>query len=137
MSSTPKVLFGFHAVGVRLKTAPASVIEIYYEPTRRDARLRLFLERVKEAGVRLIEADALRIANHTNFLDFLVSVHPLVNRIALNLGVMQAVFLDGNKSVFESLELFYFLRHHLHFDGIAANTRKTIVQHWIATKIEG
>ena len=62
MSSTPKVLFGFHAVGVRLKTAPASVIEIYYEPTRRDARMRQFLERVKEAGVRLIEADALRIA---------------------------------------------------------------------------
>ena len=62
MSSPPKVLFGFHAVGVRLKTAPASVIEIYYEPTRRDARMRQFLERVKEAGVRLIEADALRIA---------------------------------------------------------------------------
>ena len=62
MSSTPKVLFGFHAVGVRLKTSPASVVEIYYEPTRRDARMRQFLERVKEAGVRLIEADALRIA---------------------------------------------------------------------------
>ena len=62
MSSTPKVLFGFHAVGVRLKTSPASVIEIYYEPTRRDARMRQFLERVKDAGVRLIEADALRIA---------------------------------------------------------------------------
>lgn len=62
MSSTPKVLFGFHAVGVRLKTAPATVMEIYYEPTRRDARMRQFLDRVKEVGVRLIEADALRIA---------------------------------------------------------------------------
>ena len=62
MSSTPKVLFGFHAVGVRLKTAPTTVMEIYYEPTRRDARMRQFLDRVKEAGVRLIEADALRIA---------------------------------------------------------------------------
>lgn len=60
--SAPKVLFGFHAVGVRLKTAPQSIIEIYYEPTRRDQRMRQFLERVKEAGVRLIEADALRIA---------------------------------------------------------------------------
>jgi hypothetical protein len=29
--SSPKVLFGFHAVGVRLKTAPQSIIEIYYE----------------------------------------------------------------------------------------------------------
>ena len=62
MSSTPKVLFGFHAVGVRLKTAPQSIIEIYYEPTRRDARMRQFLERAKEAGARLIEADGLRLS---------------------------------------------------------------------------
>src|SRR5512139_2633568 len=60
--SSPKVLFGFHAVGVRLKTAPQSIIEIYFEPTRRDARMRQFLERAKEAGVRLIEADGLRLA---------------------------------------------------------------------------
>ena len=43
--SSPKVLFGFHAVGVRLKTAPASIIEVLYESTRRDARMRQFLER--------------------------------------------------------------------------------------------
>ncbi len=68
MSSAPKapsatkVLFGFHAVGVRLKTAPQSIVEVVFEGTRRDARMRQFLERAKEAGVRLIEADALRIA---------------------------------------------------------------------------
>jgi 23S rRNA (guanosine2251-2'-O)-methyltransferase len=60
--SSPKVLFGFHAVGVRLKTAPQSIIEIYYEATRRDARMRQFLERANEAGARLIEADNLRLA---------------------------------------------------------------------------
>jgi len=60
--SSPKVLFGFHAVGVRLKTAPQSIVEIYYEPTRRDARMRQFLERVAESGVRLIEADGMRLA---------------------------------------------------------------------------
>ena len=60
--SSPKVLFGFHAVGVRLKTAPQSIIEIYYEPTRRDQRMRQFLERAREAGVRLIEADGLRLS---------------------------------------------------------------------------
>ena len=60
--SAPKVLFGFHAVGVRLKTAPQSVLEIYYEPTRRDARMRQFLERARESGVRLIEADGLRLS---------------------------------------------------------------------------
>ena len=60
--SSPKVLFGFHAVGVRLKTAPKSIIEIYYEPTRRDARMRQFLEKANEAGARLIEGDSLRLA---------------------------------------------------------------------------
>ena len=60
--SSPKVLFGFHAVGVRLKTAPKSIVEIYFEPTRRDARMRGFLEKANEAGVRLIEADGLRLA---------------------------------------------------------------------------
>ena len=62
MSSSPKVLYGFHAVGVRLKTAPTSVIEIYFEATRRDARMRQFIERAKEAQVRLIEADGLRLS---------------------------------------------------------------------------
>jgi 23S rRNA (guanosine2251-2'-O)-methyltransferase len=60
--SSPKVLFGFHAVGVRLKTAPQSIVEIYYEPTRRDARMRQFLDKVAECGVRLIEADGMRLA---------------------------------------------------------------------------
>ncbi len=57
-----KVLFGFHAVSVRLKTAPQSVVEILHDPSRRDARMRQFVERAKEAGVRLVEADSLRIA---------------------------------------------------------------------------
>jgi len=57
-----KVLFGFHAVGVRLRTTPRSIVEIYFEPTRRDARMRGFLEKAKEAGVRLVESDGLRLA---------------------------------------------------------------------------
>ena len=62
MSATPKVLFGFHAVGVRLKTAPASIVELYVDPTRRDARMKQFLARAADAGVRVIEADAPRLA---------------------------------------------------------------------------
>jgi 23S rRNA (guanosine2251-2'-O)-methyltransferase len=62
MSSVPKVLFGFHAVGVRVKTAPQSVIEIYFDPTRRDARMRQFIDRANEGGIRLIEADGPRLA---------------------------------------------------------------------------
>ena len=60
--SSPKVLFGFHAVGVRLKTAPKSIVEIYFDPSRRDARMRQFVDKVNEAGVRLIEADGMRLA---------------------------------------------------------------------------
>ncbi len=60
--SSPKVLFGFHAVSVRMKTAPKSIIEVLYESSRRDARMRQFIDRAKEAGVRLIEADSERVA---------------------------------------------------------------------------
>ncbi|MBS0301394.1 MAG: 23S rRNA (guanosine(2251)-2'-O)-methyltransferase RlmB [Proteobacteria bacterium] len=60
--SAPKVLFGFHAVGVRLKTSPASIVELYVDATRRDARMKQFLARASEAGVRVIEADAARLA---------------------------------------------------------------------------
>ena len=57
-----KVLFGFHAVGVRLKIAPQSVHEILIDATRRDARMRDFVNKSKEFGIKLIEADALRLA---------------------------------------------------------------------------
>ena len=60
--SSPKVLFGFHAVGVRLRTAPGSILEIYVDASRKDARMRQFLQKVQEAGLRTIEADGLRLA---------------------------------------------------------------------------
>ncbi|MCC2634146.1 23S rRNA (guanosine(2251)-2'-O)-methyltransferase RlmB [Ramlibacter sp.] len=60
--SAPKVLFGFHAVGVRLRTAPASIIELYVDASRRDARMRQFLQKAQEANVKTIEADGLRLS---------------------------------------------------------------------------
>lgn len=62
MSTRFQTLYGFHAIGVRLRAAPASLREIYADPTRRDARMRQFLARVAEAGLRVIEADAMRLA---------------------------------------------------------------------------
>jgi 23S rRNA (guanosine2251-2'-O)-methyltransferase len=59
---THKVLFGFHAVTVRLKTAPGSVTEVHVDATRRDARMRQFVERVQAAGVKLIDSDDARLA---------------------------------------------------------------------------
>ncbi len=56
-----KMIFGFHAVGVRIKVAPTSVIEVFVDPSRRDARMRQFVDRAKEAGVRLIDADGARL----------------------------------------------------------------------------
>ncbi|MDE2146634.1 MAG: 23S rRNA (guanosine(2251)-2'-O)-methyltransferase RlmB [Burkholderiales bacterium] len=56
-----QVLFGFHAVTVRLKTAPASVAEIHVDATRRDARMRQFVQRAQDAGARLVESDGARL----------------------------------------------------------------------------
>lgn len=60
--SSSQLLFGFHAVGVRIKTAPASVLEVYIDASRRDARMKQFVARVEESGLRLIEADGLRLS---------------------------------------------------------------------------
>jgi 23S rRNA (guanosine2251-2'-O)-methyltransferase len=57
-----KVLFGFHAVTVRLKTAPQSITEIHVDASRRDARMRQFVQRVHDAGAKLVETDAERLA---------------------------------------------------------------------------
>jgi 23S rRNA (guanosine2251-2'-O)-methyltransferase len=60
--SSPKVLYGFHAVGVRIRTAPQSIQELYVDTARKDARMRQFVQRAQEAGLRILEADGLRLA---------------------------------------------------------------------------
>ena len=59
---TQKILFGFHAVGVRLKTAPSSVLEVHVDTTRRDQRMRTLVERAQAANVRLVDSDETRLA---------------------------------------------------------------------------
>jgi len=56
-----KVLFGFHAVTVRLKTAPESIQELHVDSTRRDARMRQFVERAQAAGAKLVDSDGARL----------------------------------------------------------------------------
>jgi 23S rRNA (guanosine2251-2'-O)-methyltransferase len=56
-----RVLFGFHAVTVRLKTAPTSVLEVHVDPMRRDQRMRQLVARAASAGVRVVESDAARL----------------------------------------------------------------------------
>ena len=62
MASSSKNLFGFHAVGVRIKTAPKSVFEVFYDVQRRDARMRAFTDRARDSGIKLVESDGLRLA---------------------------------------------------------------------------
>ena len=56
-----QLLFGFHAVTVRLKTAPRSVLEMHVDPARRDQRMRPFVERATATGARLVESDDARL----------------------------------------------------------------------------
>lgn len=56
-----QVLYGFHAVTVRLKTAPQSIVEVHLDAARRDARMRQFAERLAEAGVKRIDSDDARL----------------------------------------------------------------------------
>ena len=56
-----KILFGFHAVAVRLKTAPQSIVDIHVDPSRRDQRMRQFVERATEAGAKLVDSDDTRL----------------------------------------------------------------------------
>ena len=56
-----QLLFGFHAVTVRLKTAPRSVLEVHVDPSRRDQRMRQFVERAVAAGARIVESDDARL----------------------------------------------------------------------------
>ena len=62
MASSSKNIFGFHAVGVRIKTAPQSVYEVFYDVQRRDARMRQFTDRARDSGIKLVESDGLRLA---------------------------------------------------------------------------
>ena len=47
---------------MRIKTAPKSVFEVFFDVSRRDARMRQFTDRAREAGIKLVESDGLRLA---------------------------------------------------------------------------
>lgn len=82
-----KVLFGFHAVTVRLKTAPSSISEIHVDGSRRDARMRQFVERAKEAGVKLVDSDderLSRIGGTTRHQGVVAKVSPLPQQHSLD-----------------------------------------------------
>ncbi|UXY14066.1 23S rRNA (guanosine(2251)-2'-O)-methyltransferase RlmB [Chitiniphilus purpureus] len=56
-----KTLHGFHAVGARLKRFPDSVLEIYLDPARQDARARELARLAAAHGVKLLHVDDKRL----------------------------------------------------------------------------
>jgi len=88
-----KVLFGFHAVTVRLKTAPESITEIHVDATRRDARMRQFVERAQAAGAKLVDSDdqrLIRLAGSPRHQGVVARVTPLAQTHSLD-DVLDAV----------------------------------------------
>ena len=99
-----RILFGFHAVTVRLKTAPASVLEIHLDAKRRDARMRQFAERAREAGAKLVDssdAQLTQLAGTARHQGVVARVTALVARHSLDdvlddvKGAPLVLVLDG------------------------------------------
>jgi 23S rRNA (guanosine2251-2'-O)-methyltransferase len=57
----PRVVFGFHAVLARLRADPQSVLEIFLDETRNDARGRDLAALAERAGVRLMRVPTKRL----------------------------------------------------------------------------
>jgi len=92
-----KVLFGFHAVTVRLKTAPQSISEIHLDATRRDARMRQFAERLAAAGVKRVDSDDTRLtqmAGTPRHQGVVARVSPVVHGHSLD-ELLDAVEAEG------------------------------------------
>ncbi len=57
----PRVVFGFHAVLARLRADPSSVMEIFLDETRNDARGKDLAAAAQRAGVRLMRVPTKRL----------------------------------------------------------------------------
>jgi 23S rRNA (guanosine2251-2'-O)-methyltransferase len=57
----PRVVYGFHAVLARLRADPASVIEVFLDESRADARARDLVAFAERAGVRVMRVPTKRL----------------------------------------------------------------------------
>jgi 23S rRNA (guanosine2251-2'-O)-methyltransferase len=57
----PRVVFGFHAVLARLRAEPASVLEIFLDEARNDARAKDLAAAAERTGARLMRVPAKRL----------------------------------------------------------------------------
>src|SRR5580765_6576958 len=61
MSREPRVVFGFHAVLARLRADPQSVLEIFLDESRNDARGKDLVAAAERASVRLMRVPTKRL----------------------------------------------------------------------------
>ena len=57
----PQVIFGFHAVGARLRTRPESVREMFVDAKRDDKRMQALQETAKTKNLRVMAVDGKRL----------------------------------------------------------------------------
>jgi 23S rRNA (guanosine2251-2'-O)-methyltransferase len=60
-SREPRVVFGFHAVQARLRADPSSVLEVFVDEARSDARIRDLATQAERAGVRVMRVPTKRL----------------------------------------------------------------------------
>ncbi len=82
-----QVLAGFHAVGARLRHAPASIETIYVDERRRDGRMVDLQQRARSLGVRVAPTDAEQLREFAGEA-------PHQGVVALAAELEQAVTLD-------------------------------------------
>jgi 23S rRNA (guanosine2251-2'-O)-methyltransferase len=57
----PRVVFGFHAIVSRLRADPSSVLEVFVDETRHDARIRDLASTAERAGVKVQRVPTKRL----------------------------------------------------------------------------
>jgi 23S rRNA (guanosine2251-2'-O)-methyltransferase len=57
----PQIIFGFHAVGARLRTRPESVRELFVDAKRDDKRMQALQETAKTKNLRVMTVDGKRL----------------------------------------------------------------------------
>lgn len=102
-SNNDKLLFGFHAVVARLRQQPESIRILYFDASRRDARLQDVLARAQLAGCEAQAVDGKRldqITGHARHQGIVASVRAGVLRADLdeileNASCPLLLILDG------------------------------------------
>ncbi len=61
MNAPERVIFGFHTVLARLRAEPKSVLEVFLDESRKDARAKDLAAQVERAGVRLMRVSPSRL----------------------------------------------------------------------------